>query len=204
MGRIKGRKPSPAMVISIVALMFAVAGTSVAAVATISVLSKKEKRQTRKIARDEIKKAAPGLSVARAGNAGDAATLGGEPPSTFQTRASSNKAVGSLPLSANNTTVLSTTITIPSTKTVIAFASIEAFSDGGNNDDLTCNLEIAGANGLQQSTDVNDGLSNAASLPLTQARTLGAGTHTVLAECFRTGTGSVAVERRSLSVVATG
>jgi hypothetical protein len=84
--RIKGRKPSPAMVISIVALVFAVAGTSLAGVATISVLSKKEKKQTRNIAKDEINKAAPGLSVASATNAQNAANadaLGGAAAGNF-------------------------------------------------------------------------------------------------------------------------
>jgi hypothetical protein len=71
--RVSGRKPSPATVISIVALVFAVAGTAFAGVATISVLNKKEKKQTRNIAKKEIKKAAPGLSVANAANATNAA-----------------------------------------------------------------------------------------------------------------------------------
>jgi hypothetical protein len=72
MERTRGRKPSPALVVSIIALVFALAGTSIAGVATISVLSKKEKKQTRKIAKDEINKAAPGLSVANAANAQNA------------------------------------------------------------------------------------------------------------------------------------
>jgi hypothetical protein len=66
MEKLRGRKPSPAMVVSIIALVLALAGSAVAGVATISVLSKKEKKQTRKIAKNEIKKAAPGLSVASA------------------------------------------------------------------------------------------------------------------------------------------
>ena len=72
MERTRGRKPSPALVVSIIALIFALAGTSIAGVATISVLSKKEKKQTRNIAKDEINKAAPGLSVANAANAQNA------------------------------------------------------------------------------------------------------------------------------------
>ena len=80
MRRPLGRKPSPALAISIVALVFALAGTSIAGVATISVLNKKEKKQTRNIARDEIKKAAPGLSVANATNAGQ---LGGRPAGDY-------------------------------------------------------------------------------------------------------------------------
>ncbi len=71
MERLKGSKPSPAMVVSIIALVFALAGSAAAGVATISVLNKKEKKQTRNIAKDEINKAAPGLSVA------NASTLGG-------------------------------------------------------------------------------------------------------------------------------
>ena len=60
------------MVVSIIALVFALAGSAAAGVATISNLSKKEKKQTRNIAKDEIKKAAPGLSVANATNATNA------------------------------------------------------------------------------------------------------------------------------------
>ena len=87
MRRPRGKKPSPAMIVAMVALVFAVVGTSVAGVATISVLNKKEKKQTRNIAKDEIKKAAPGLSVASAGNAAsasNASTLGGLTPAQLQ------------------------------------------------------------------------------------------------------------------------
>ena len=57
MERLKGSKPSPAIMVSIIALVFALVGTAAAGVATVSVLSKKEKKQTRNIARDEIRKA---------------------------------------------------------------------------------------------------------------------------------------------------
>jgi hypothetical protein len=66
MGRLKGKRPSPAMLVAIIALIFAVAGSSVAA---INSLTKKQKSQTRKIAQSEIAKAAPGLSVANAAHA---------------------------------------------------------------------------------------------------------------------------------------
>jgi hypothetical protein len=74
------KRPSAPMVLSIIAVVFSLAGTGAASVATISVLSKKEKKQTRNIAKDEIRKAAPGLSVASAKNAD---TLGGQPASFF-------------------------------------------------------------------------------------------------------------------------
>ncbi len=71
MERLRGRKPSPAMVVSIIALVFALAGSAAAGVATISALSKKEKKQTRKIADSEVNKLAPGLSVKSAGALAD-------------------------------------------------------------------------------------------------------------------------------------
>lgn len=77
MSKIRVHKPSPAMAVAIIALIFAVTGTAAAGVATISVLSKKEKKQTRNIAKDEINKAAPGLSVA------DSAKLGGQAASFY-------------------------------------------------------------------------------------------------------------------------
>jgi hypothetical protein len=73
MGRRFGvRRPSPATAISLVALVFAVTGTAVAGVAAVSVLSKQEKKQTRKIAKAEVRRAAPRLSVANAVNAQNA------------------------------------------------------------------------------------------------------------------------------------
>ena len=80
MERLRGSKPSPAMVVSVIALVFALAGSAVAGVASISVLSKKEKKQTRNIAKDEINKAAPGLSVASSANA---SALQGMPAGAF-------------------------------------------------------------------------------------------------------------------------
>jgi hypothetical protein len=89
MGRVRGTKLSPATVISIVALVFAVAGTAMAGVATYRVLSKTEKNQTRKIARHEIGKAAPEIARTEIGKAApglsvaNAAQLGGRPPGDY-------------------------------------------------------------------------------------------------------------------------
>jgi hypothetical protein len=66
------RRPSPAMVVSILALIFAVSGTAIAA----SALTKAEKKQVKKIASNQVKALAPGLSVARAGTADSAAKAG--------------------------------------------------------------------------------------------------------------------------------
>jgi hypothetical protein len=80
------KRPSAPMVLSIIAVVFSLAGTGAASVATISVLNKQEKKQTRKIAKKEIRKAAPGLSVANATNAQNATNannLGGQPASFY-------------------------------------------------------------------------------------------------------------------------
>ncbi len=71
------RRPSPATVISIVALIIALGGTAIAG----GVLNKKKvKKISANVANGEITKRAPGLSVASAKNAD---LLGGQPASSF-------------------------------------------------------------------------------------------------------------------------
>jgi hypothetical protein len=55
MRRIKGAKPSPALLVAVVALVAALAGTAIAGVAVTS-LSKKDKKQVTKIAKKQAKK----------------------------------------------------------------------------------------------------------------------------------------------------
>jgi hypothetical protein len=62
------KRPSPSMVVAVIALILALGGTAVAGVATISKLSKSEKRKVRGLADQEIDKKAPGLSVKTAGD----------------------------------------------------------------------------------------------------------------------------------------
>jgi hypothetical protein len=75
MQRLRHSRPSPGLVVAIAALVAALAGTAVAAdpVATTARLDKKEKKQAKKIARKQIRKLAPGLSVDHA-NTADSAT----------------------------------------------------------------------------------------------------------------------------------
>jgi hypothetical protein len=87
--RWRGSRPSPALLVAVLALVAALAGSAVAEVATTSKLNKKEKKQVKKIARKQINKLAPGLSVANADNAtnadnaDNAEQLGGLPPSAY-------------------------------------------------------------------------------------------------------------------------
>lgn len=71
----KGRRPSPAMIVAMTALIVALAGTAMAAPTAIkSILNKKEKKQTKNIAKNQINALAPGLSVKHADTAGSADT----------------------------------------------------------------------------------------------------------------------------------
>jgi hypothetical protein len=75
-------RPSPAIVVAVVALIAALAGTAVAGPdASTSAINKKK---VKKIASKQIKKLAPDLSVASANQAANAAALGGQPPSAFE------------------------------------------------------------------------------------------------------------------------
>jgi hypothetical protein len=62
------RRPSPALLVAVMALIAALAGTAVAAdpVANTAVSKKKTKKIAKKVAKKQIKKRAPGLSVANA------------------------------------------------------------------------------------------------------------------------------------------
>lgn len=186
-----------ANVVSLIALFIALGGGAYAV----------SKGKVRKIADKEIDKKAPGLSVANATsatNATNADALGGQGPSAFQTGAATASASNTQNLLAGlpAQTVLSTTITLPSTRTVTANAAVTGNSFGG--DDMFCNLSIAGVDGVTNGATFHGTDANGATVALTQSRTLGAGTHTVLAECYRAGTDGVSVQDRALTAVATG
>jgi hypothetical protein len=71
----KGRRPSPAMIVALAALVVALAGTAMAAPLAIkSILNKKEKKQVNNIAKNQVNALAPGLSVKHANTAGTADT----------------------------------------------------------------------------------------------------------------------------------
>lgn len=79
MRRLKGRRPSPAMTVAVAALIVALVGTAMAAPTAIkSVLNKSEKKQVKKISKNQINTLAPGLSVARANTAANADAVGGQ------------------------------------------------------------------------------------------------------------------------------
>jgi hypothetical protein len=98
--RIRTSRPSPAIIVAVLALIAALAGTAVAGpnASTSAVSKKKVKKIAKKQAVKQINELAPGLSVANAVNAqnaanadnansaADANALGGIAPSGFATR----------------------------------------------------------------------------------------------------------------------
>ncbi len=81
MGKLKGRRPSPALIVAVVALVAALAGTAVGGVAVTS-LNSKDKKQVKKIAKKQgkkqakkqIKKQEPKLDVNSAKTADEASS----------------------------------------------------------------------------------------------------------------------------------
>jgi hypothetical protein len=82
MGKIKVARPSPALVVAVLALIAGATGAAVAEPASDSAVTKKK---VKKIADKEIQKLAAGLSVA---NAANAAALEGKPASAFASASS--------------------------------------------------------------------------------------------------------------------
>jgi hypothetical protein len=94
MRRSRASRPSPAIIIAVLALVAAVAGTAVAAdpVATTSA-KKVTKKKVKKIANKQIDQRAPGLSVAQAETASNANTANSVSPNGVDTTALQDNAV---------------------------------------------------------------------------------------------------------------
>ena len=155
MKKLVDRRPSPAVLVAMIALVFAVAGTSVAAV---NALTKKEKKQVRNIAKGEISKAAPGLSVAEAAHAktaDSAKQADAVPPGTIGTA----QLAGSIPTVRVTRTAAQS---IPdSVETPIAFDA-EQYDSAAMHDDATDNTRvIAPVTGVYAVTVQIDWASNA-------------------------------------------
>jgi hypothetical protein len=134
------------MVLSIIAVVFSLAGTGAASVATISALSKKEKTQTRRLADSEVNKLAPGLSVKSAGfataagsantaasatDAENATNLGGKPPSSYEESAFATYAESNLTLSTDSGTPTTlNTLTLPGPASYLVQANASMFNSG--------------------------------------------------------------------------
>lgn len=78
-GTIRMRRPSPSLIIAVIALIVAVGGGTFA-------LAASDKKTDKKIAKKVVTNLAPGLSVKSATNATNATQLGGTPAAGYQTK----------------------------------------------------------------------------------------------------------------------
>jgi hypothetical protein len=151
MGQIRISRPSPAILVAVLALIAAVAGTAVAGpVATKKAVTKKK---VKKIADAEINKLAPGLSVANAANATNAtnatnaAALGGQSAADLQSVGRSNSSTGVCdPGSTTFITCGSVDLGLPSAGRVLVVGDIGWYVNGAPSRGR-CSFNVDGAGG---------------------------------------------------------
>lgn len=110
----------------------------------------------------------------------------------------------SVALTTGNAVALSSTASTSVAANLLISAAVEVTANGGDDDNVNCNIDVDGVNGVRQSIDLADaGFSNSAVLTLTQVFPVAAGNHTVIVEC-NNGVGSAStLGDRSLSVLGT-
>jgi hypothetical protein len=211
MGKVGTVRPSPTIVVAVMSLVAALTGTAIAGPdATTSALTKSKVKQ---IAKKQIKRLAPSLSVARAAsadtaqNAANADALGGDAPAAFQTRATFTELTGQPDLTTTEEDIITTSIAIEEPKTVISIATIEAEAPmNAVVHRVGCLMNIAGAQPNDVFADTIPVTADADETTLTVnfARELPAGTHDVALRCRRISGSDVFVEQGWLSVWAVG
>ena len=177
MGKVLGKKPSPAMLVAIVALVAALCGTAIAGGGLT-------KKKVNKI----ITKRAPGLSVDNADK------LDGKHASQLQTTSAYGENNADVNLTSSFQDVVTTSVTTAGTR-VIANASVEFDSAGFT---VHCRLRIDGS---ESTTYDTQDLRTEEVIAYTFARTVPAGTHAVALACSEGG-GNVVANGAALSVVA--
>jgi hypothetical protein len=126
------RRPSPAMIVAVVALSFALVGTAIAG--TDAATRAITKSKVKKIVKKQIKKRAGKLSVANAN------TVGGLPPNALNRAAFATAEEESF----GDGTLLTTTIQAPIAGTLLINAHAEAINFVGS-DEYVCFIELNNA-----------------------------------------------------------
>jgi methionine-rich copper-binding protein CopC len=217
MGRLKRVRPSPAIAIAVMALVAAIAGTALADPRPTS--SAVTKQKVKKIARKQVNKLAPGLSVANAvsaesaataqtaanaanaTNAANADTVDGKHASELQTSSGFAENPNDTEFTDEFEDVVSTPITTTSTR-VMAVGSVFLQQDGADpENEAVCRIQIDGVNSTTYSQDLAD--NEEATMTITFARELGPGTHSVALQCLKES-GGVESESAGLSAWAVG
>ena len=121
MTRSNGRRPSPAMIVAATALIVALAGTAMAAPTAIkSILNKQEKKQVKSIAKNQVNKLAPDLSVKHAKTA-DTATTATTANTAKDADTLNGQSLGNIVIARSNTGA----VCDPQTGTLITCATLD-------------------------------------------------------------------------------
>ncbi|HEX5911223.1 MAG TPA: hypothetical protein VFY44_12080 [Thermoleophilaceae bacterium] len=140
-------------------------------------------------------------SATNAATASNATALGGASPDSYRTVTAQDTRTDNLNLGASDADVLTTQITLPVAKQVMATAVVDLFSDGGDNDNANCNVQMATTEGVRVSQQIMDsGIADVANMGLTQSQALPAGTHTVTVECAEGNVSNTTVDEAALTV----
>ena len=203
MTKSKGRRPSPAMIVALAALVVALAGTAMAAPTAIkSILNKKEKKQVKNISKNQVNALAPGLSVKHANSAGsadtakDANSLGGVNLKDVVVAKSANPGAQCDPNSTTLIDCVTLNLTLPHEGRVLLIGTAGQVAFGGAQAAGNCLFRVDGVNsgGSVQSGNnfapVNTGV-NARAFPDGFATTVvtdpvSAGAHTFGLACNET------------------
>jgi hypothetical protein len=143
---IKRAKPSPALIVAVVALVVALAGGAVAGVAVTS-LNKREKKVVKRIASKQIRKKEPGLDVnsaKSADTANDADALGGVSLGDLNPVAEGIDTACS-PVSGFNDCLPGASLTLNRTADVLVIVTAAWHDTGGLENQADCRIERNGA-----------------------------------------------------------
>jgi hypothetical protein len=203
-------KPSTMILVAVLALSLATAGTAVAGpVITVKLI--------KKIAKKEIKKAAPKLSVAHAKTADSATTattaananaLGGRALAQVQTvvaGAQNASVIGSI---GAGTDVVTLNYTLAAASKVNFSGVVELQGDGTTDDEAFCVIRNDGAGislGFETTfDDIGGASSNAAvNVVLTSSTNVAAGAHVATLRCTQSaGTGAIIKDDAAINIVA--
>jgi hypothetical protein len=201
------RRPRPEVVISVLAIIAAVAGTAFAGpLASESVLSKKEKKQTKNITAGVLNQLAPGLSVAKAANA---SALGGVTESALTV----SRSVYDEDCDPPNSSFFDcapVTLSLPRAGRVMLFASGGQATNTADPVEAECRFEVddspgpvTGLNGVGTGENTDNTNSLQAENGVMYSATtevLGAGTHSFLLSCAQSDSD---LEIDDLTVTAT-
>ena len=198
-------KPA-SILVAVLALSLTMFGTAYAGPALTKAVVKK-------IAKKEIAKAAPTLSVAKATNAttADTATnslaLGGKSLDQTKTVLAGASNAGVVADIGGGTDVVTVNYTLPAASRVNFSGVVELVGDGSTGDEASCQIRndgvVVGANYESTFDDIGAATTNPASLVvLSSATTVAAGAHVAALRCTTVAGGPILKDDAAINLVA--